>query len=69
MKGLPGRLPILIFLGRREIEKAPLRSTGAGEEEEEETGRDRRLGGGRRGEIVKGTQRRDTFTHPLAIQG
>lgn len=39
MKGLSGRLPILIFLGRREIEKAPLRSTGAGE-----TGRDRSLG-------------------------
>jgi len=44
VKGLSGRLPILIFLGRRKIEKAPLRSFGAGEKEE--TGRDRRLGWG-----------------------
>ena len=51
MKGLSGRLPILIFLGRREIEKAPLRITGAGEE----TGRDRRLGREGGGEIARGT--------------
>lgn len=37
----------MIFLGRREIEKAPLRSARTGEEE---TGRDRRFRGGIREE-------------------
>lgn len=53
----------MIFLGRREIEKAPLRITGAGEKEEE-TGRDRRLGGegGDGGTDSKRGRQRETQT-------
>lgn len=68
MKGLSGRLPILIFLGRRETEKAPSEALELGgrrrRRQVEIEGWDGRWEGG-----VRDSETEELNTLSLAIQG